>query len=88
MRKSILGIVLALFFSISIPTAFAAPIKGGLCKSYGFLEANTVFECEHLGKVTISQIYEKGWRILFFFLNPNDGTIKPDILVIEEQAKK
>ncbi len=52
------------------------PQKGGVC--YGLASG---YECEYLGKVTIKQIYEKGWRVVAYIKEgPNLAT-----LVIEEQ---
>ena len=53
-----------------------APVKGGLC--YGTPQA---LNCEHLGKVTVKEIYEKGWRVVAYVKEgPNTVTV-----VIEEK---
>lgn len=53
-----------------------APAKGGLC--YGTPQA---LNCEYLGKVTVKEIYEKGWRVVAYVKEgPNSITV-----VIEEQ---
>lgn len=65
----------------------AGPIKGGTCwanlSMKAALEPATVFACEHLGKVTLSQIYEKGFRVVAMTQNP----AHPEFisLIIEEQ---
>jgi len=61
------------------PAYAAAPgnaQKGGTC--YGTVQA---FNCEHLGHVTVKEIYEKGWRVVAYIKEgPNTTT-----LIIEEQ---
>lgn len=57
--------------------------KGGYCVCNGFTGANSVFKCEHLGEVTIREIYEKGWRIVLKQDVP--GVSAAMGLIIEEQ---
>lgn len=64
-------------------TANAAPVKGGYCVAMSFSGSDSVFSCEHIGKVTISQIYEKGWRVIFF--NQKSDFQRSYELLIEEQ---
>lgn len=48
--------------------AQAAPQKGGVCiGQVGYsagIGADTKFDCEHIGAVTIKEIYEKRFRIV------------------------
>lgn len=54
----------------------ATSVKGGLC--YGTPQA---LQCEYLGKVTVKEIYDKGWRVVAYVKEgPNSVTV-----VIEEQ---
>jgi len=59
------------------------PRKGGFCICNTFLGADSVFSCEHLGKVTIRDIYAKGWRIAH--MQDVKSTVGVVQLVIEEQ---
>ncbi|CAB1371180.1 conserved exported protein of unknown function (plasmid) [Denitratisoma oestradiolicum] len=61
----------------------AAPARGGVCGAYPFNGADTKFDCEHLGKVTIKQIYERGWRIVSMGQQNDGGSWT--YIVIEEQ---
>jgi hypothetical protein len=54
----------------------ATPVKGGTC--YGTPQSLT---CEYLGKVTVKEIYEKGWRVVAYV---KEGTNNITV-VIEEQ---
>jgi hypothetical protein len=56
--------------------------RGGICASE-FRGLNPVLTCEHIGKVTIKQIYEKGFRVVLM-KNHNDTSIYVT-MVIEEQ---
>lgn len=57
--------------------------KGGYCVSNNFDGANAVFKCEHLGQVTIREIYEKGWRVVLKRDVPRVSAAMG--LIIEEQ---
>lgn len=59
------------------------PRKGGFCVCNQFRGTPSVFQCEHLGNVTISQIYEKGWRVVI--KQDVRGVVSAVELVIEEQ---
>jgi hypothetical protein len=63
--------------------AQAGPAKGGVCGTNYFAGYDTKFDCEHLGKVTVKQIYEKGWRIVAMNQQKESGTWT--YLIIEEQ---
>lgn len=85
MRKTTLSFVLSVLslFAISVN---AAGQKGGGC-----LAANSVggsgatYYCDHIGQVTLKQIYEKGFRVVAYDHDPrNDGRAA---LIIEEQTK-
>ena len=78
------------FLAMAATNAFAAdvpPVKGGTCWATLNLKAavgpDIVFACEHLGKVTISQIYEKGFRVVAMTHNPAHPEFVS--LVIEER---
>ena len=55
---------------------------GGVCIG-PFRGADSVLYCEHIGKVTIKQIYEKGFRVVHMQDDKNTATYVT--LVIEEQ---
>jgi hypothetical protein len=49
-----------------------------------------LFLCDHLGEVTVAQIYERGWRVVSAVRNPATGSAvdvwqAPAFLIIEEQ---
>lgn len=56
--------------------------RGGICGSDS-LHFGTVWTCEHIGKVTIKQIYENGFRVVLM-KNHNDTTTYVT-MIIEEQ---
>ena len=56
--------------------------RGGVCIG-PFRGADSVLLCEHIGKVTIKQIYEKGFRVVHMQDDKNGATYVT--LVIEEQ---
>jgi len=58
--------------------------RGGVCIG-PFRGADSVLNCEHIGQVTIRQIYERGFRVVHMQDNPNTATYVR--LVIEEQAR-
>ena len=50
--------------------------------------ADVVWRCEHLGAVTVKQIYEQGFRVVGLYpLNPVDKTYGFQFMVIEEQRR-
>jgi hypothetical protein len=89
LKKTTSAIILTAICSITNAqaTPTGAPIKGGTCwANIGLkvvLDPATVFACEHIGKTTLSQIYEKGFRVVSMIQNP----AHPDFisLIIEEQ---
>jgi hypothetical protein len=83
MRKALLAGLLAVVAANAI-AADAGPLRGGVCIG-PFRGADSVLNCEHIGQVTIRQIYEKGVRVVHMQDNPNTATYVR--LVIEEQAR-
>lgn len=77
---------------VAMLTAFASPInahseplKGGTCWGIAgtTLTPTLTFNCQHLGTVTIGQIYEKGFRVVSSITHAGfNGAIS---LIIEEQ---
>ena len=59
-------------------------MHGGVCIGL-FRGADSVVPCEHIGKVTIRQIYEKGFRVVH--MQDDKHTASYVVLVIEEQAR-
>lgn len=76
--------------------------RGGMCtysiqKSAAQRDADrtltyrhSMFNCDHLGEVTVAQIYEKGWRVVSAVRNTASTTVvdvsqAPAFLIIEEQ---
>lgn len=56
--------------------------RGGIC--IGPLRGgDSVLHCEHIGKVTVKQIYEKGFRVIHMQDDKNTATYV--MVVIEEQ---
>ena len=70
----------------SVTFAQPTPLKGGTCS--GFTNGQTIssslqFNCQHIGNVTISQIYEKGFRVVTTYFYGMGSAWA--YLVIEEQ---
>jgi hypothetical protein len=61
------------------------PKRGGWCICNAFRGPESPFNCEHIGVVTIAQIYDKGWRVVLKqdLKGFNIGGITE--LIIEEQ---
>lgn len=75
--------IVAAFSGMTNANAEAAGGKrGGVCIG-PFRGADSVLLCEHIGKVTIKQIYEKGFRVVHMQDDKNTATYVT--LVIEEQ---
>ena len=77
-------------FALLFGTAYAqtAPLLGGTCWGItsSTLSPTMTFNCQHLGKVTISEIYEKGFRVVGSLTHTAiSGTVS---LIIEEQRHK
>lgn len=76
--------------------------RGGMCAAAVMKNADTKqqdggwsytkaqFNCDHLGAVTVAQIYDRGWRVVSVVRNQpphaqSDIVFGPALLVIEEQ---
>lgn len=82
-KMLLLAFTLAALASMTNANAQAAGTKrGGVCIG-PFRGADAVLNCEHIGKVTIKQIYEKGFRVVHMQDDKNTATYV--MLVIEEQ---
>ncbi len=82
MRKTTLSFALSVLslFAISVN---AAGQKGGVCIGTNDIGASSLFNCEHIGSVTIKQIYERGFKVIAYHHDPkNSGVVS---LIIEEQ---
>ena len=75
-------IVAALAGMTNASAQAAGAKRGGVCIG-PFRGADSVLQCEHIGKVTIKQIYEKGFRVVHMQDDKNTATYV--MLVIEEQ---
>lgn len=53
---------------------------GGFCRIYG--PESEAWSCDHLGNVTIRQVYERGWRVVSLVESSRGLQSK---MVIEEQ---
>lgn len=70
--------------------AQAQSTKGGICTTNQsrITGAEHVWICEHLGRVTIRQIYEKGFRVVSAYSSdPAEKTAQYQYLIIEEASK-
>lgn len=75
--------IVAVLVGMTNASAQAAGAKrGGVCIG-PFRGGDSVLQCEHIGKVTIKQIYEKGFRVVHMQDDKNTATYV--MLVIEEQ---
>lgn len=75
-------IVAALTGMTNASAQAAGAKRGGVCIG-PFRGTDSVLQCEHIGKVTIKQIYEKGFRVVHMQDDKNTATYVT--LVIEEQ---
>lgn len=76
------AILAALSGSASAQVALA---KGGVCWAIAIptLTSTTTFSCQHIGAVTVGQIYEKGYRVVSSMSHSSmNGAVS---LIIEEQ---
>ena len=80
--KKIIAIV-SLGAALSVSSALAAEQKGGVCIGTNDIGASSLFNCEHIGSVTIKQIYAKGFRVIAYHHDPRNAGIVS--LIIEEQ---
>lgn len=86
MKKYLLFITFMASLTLT-PHALAtskAIIKGGVCVSNNFNGGDSIFICDHIGQNTISQIYEKGWKVVTYSQHMQfKNTVT---LVIEQQG--
>lgn len=64
--------------------------RGGMCFTNNLRidDANVVWNCEHLGRVTIRQIYEKGFRVVGSYpAEYGEKKLIFQFLIIEEQKR-
>lgn len=66
----------------AVKTEASPPKRGGICIAFAFTGTDSAFKCEHLGQVTIKQIYEKGFRVVVQHDIRNTAGVA---LIIEEQ---
>lgn len=82
-KKLSVALVIATLVGITGAHAQSAGARrGGVCIG-PFSGADSVLTCEHIGKVTVRQIYEKGFRVIHMQDDKNTATYVT--LVIEEQ---
>jgi hypothetical protein len=84
MRKTLLAGFLVVIAATAVAAAGGAPLRGGVCIG-PFRGADSVVSCEYIGKVTIRQIYEKGFRVVH--MQDDKNTASYVVLVIEEQVR-
>ena len=84
MRKARRAGFLAVVAANVVAAEGGAPLRGGVCIG-PFRGADSVVHCEHIGKVTIRQVYEKGFRVVH--MQDDKNTASYVVLVIEEQAR-
>ena len=84
MRKALLAGLLAVVAANVVAADGGAPLRGGVCIG-PFRGSDSVVHCEHIGKVTIRQIYENGFRVVH--MQDDKNTASYVVLVIEEQAR-
>lgn len=84
--------VIATLFMLtcSLPAFAVEPPKGGMCGGIGMFGPNNkdgFFDCEHLGRVTVKQIYERGWRVVSSGFQPleADAPVRSYMYLIIEQ---
>ena len=64
--------------------------RGGMCftNTSRIKDTEVTWNCEHIGRVTMRQIYEKGFRVVgVYAADPSDKTWQFQYLVIEEQRR-
>jgi hypothetical protein len=90
MRKNLaLAFIMTAIYTVSNAQATAtnAPLRGGTCWANIGLKATldntTEASCAIIGKVSVGQIYEKGFRIVTVVHNPQHSSFVT--IVIEEQ---
>lgn len=74
-------------FILAASTAHAG--RGGTCFTTNpkITGADMTWNCEHIGRVTTKQVYDKGFRVVGVYpTNPSSKTIQFQYMVIEEQS--
>lgn len=64
--------------------------RGGVCFTNNprIRDAEIIWNCEHIGMVTVKQIYQKGFRVVGAFpTSYSNTTIRTPYFIIEEQRK-
>lgn len=88
-RRNVLGMLSVLVFMCFLApvAASGAPLRGGTCwANLGLsaaLDPSTQIACEIIGKATIAQIYEKGFRVVAMVHHPQHPSFVT--ILIEEQ---
>lgn len=86
--KGCIALIAAIICTVtSAESAPVPPLKGGTCwANIGMkaaLDPSTQFSCELIGRVTVAQIYEKGFKVTSMAYNPVQPVYVT--LIIEEQ---
>ncbi|WP_459203451.1 hypothetical protein ACQVRV_00295 (plasmid) [Ralstonia pseudosolanacearum] len=86
-----------LFFAVIMTAIYGvsyaetgSPQRGGMCftNNVRIKDAEITWACEHIGRATVKQIYEKGFRVVgMYSTDPSDKTAQFQYLVIEEQRR-
>lgn len=93
MKNRVIRFIPVAFLAMSIcgiGSAQAEVLKGGVCTTSQsrITGAEHVWHCEYLGRVTIRQIYEKGFRVVSAYSSdPAEKMLQFQYLIIEEQGK-
>ena len=64
--------------------------RGGMCftNHSRMKDTEVPWNCEHIGRVTIRQIYERGFRVVGYYSGDlSEKVMQWPILIIEEQRK-
>lgn len=75
-------------FILAAGSAQADVQRGGTCftNHADISGAKVTWNCEHIGRVTTRQVYEKGFRVVGVYpTDPANRTIQYQYMVIEEQ---
>lgn len=68
--------------ALSLLSGSAIAKQGGVCYSQGF-HPEAKLKCDHIGSVTMKEIYAKGWRVVAVWTVSGNMTIT--YVAIEEQ---
>lgn len=93
-KKLAVAFMMAALSAVAHAGPEATGAKGGTCGGVGIFNGGKAndgaFECEHLGHVTIKEIYERGWRVVSSGFLPEKAASPLRsymYLIIEEQRK-